>query len=263
MKAFWRWGVAAMALTTGVLYVPAQEQGAQNGSTQSEAQKGDEVQPQATAEDVLASLVHHSAVIFAGEVYAIRMPQGMKGPSGVSGLVFSSRPDAVEVEFRVDMGLRGASIGSNYVLRMPVSTWQQAPPFTLHQHSVTFLRAVDAAGFSGPVEGAADVPGIDLGVMPIDDSNQVDLTRLQRLVTRKTITQATMLPPVGPAQPPSVIDVATEQGKDTLISGSSEGRMPELRNNTVPFLALVRDVSVLSAAEGPQGNASAASATTK
>jgi hypothetical protein len=263
MKAFWRWSVAAMALTTGVLYVHAQEQGAQNGSTQSEAQKGDEVQPQATAEDVLASLVHHSAVIFAGEVYAIRMPQGMKGPTGVSGLVFSSRPDAVEVEFRVDMGLRGASIGSNYVLRMPVSTWQQAPPFTLHQHSVTFLRAVDAAGFSGPVEGAADVPGIDLGVMPIDDSNQVDLTRLQRLVTRKTITQVTMLPPVGPAQPLSVTDVATEQGEDTLISGSSEGRMPELRNNTVPFLALVRDVSVLSAAEGPQGNASAASATTK
>jgi hypothetical protein len=34
-----------------------------------------------------------------------------------------------------------------------------------------------------------------------------------------------------------------------LISGSSNGRMPELRNPAVPFLALVRDVSVLSAAE--------------
>src|ERR1700679_590070 len=124
MKAFWRCSVAAMGLTMGVFCVLGRGQGAQNGTTQSEAQKGDEVQPQATAEDVLASLVHHSAVIFAGEVYAIRMPQGMKGPSGVSGLVFSSRPDAVEVEFRVDMGIRGASIGSNYVLRIPVSTWQ-------------------------------------------------------------------------------------------------------------------------------------------
>lgn len=263
MKAFWRWSVAAVALTMGVLYVNAQEQSAQNGSTQSEAQKGDEVQPQATAEDVLASLVHHSAVIFAGEVYAIRTPQGMKGPSGVGGLVFSSRPDAVEVEFRVDMGIRGASIGNNYVLRVPVSTWQQAPPFTLHQHVVTFLKAVDAAGFSGPVEGAADLPGMDLGVMPLDNSNQVDVSRLRRLVTRKTITQATMLPPPGPAQPPSVTDVDTELGKDTLISGSSEGRMPELRNNTVPFLALVRDVSVLSAAERPQGNAPAAGAATQ
>ena len=46
MKAFWRWSVAAVTLTTGVLYVNAQEQSAQNGSTQSEAQKGDEVQPQ-------------------------------------------------------------------------------------------------------------------------------------------------------------------------------------------------------------------------
>jgi hypothetical protein len=263
MKAFWRWSVAAMALSTGVLYVNAQEQSAQNGSTQSEAQKGDEVQPQATAEDVLASLVHHSAVIFTGEVYAIRMPQGMKGPSGVSGQVYSSRPDAVEVEFRVDMGIRGASIGSNYVLRIPVSTWQQAPPFMLHQHSVTFLKAVDAAGFSGPVEGAADLPGMDLGVMPLDGSNQVDLSRLQRLVPRKTITQASMLPPPGPPQPPSVTDVDTELGKDTLISGSSEGRMPELRNNAVPSLALVRDVSVLSAAEGQQADAPAAGAATQ
>jgi hypothetical protein len=263
MKAFWRWSVAAMALNAGVLYVNAQEQSAPTGATQSEAQKGDEVQPQATAEDVLASLVHHSAVIFAGEVYAIRMPQGMKGPSGVSGQVYSSRPDAVEVEFRVDMGIRGASIGSNYVLRIPVSTWQQAPPFTVHQHAVSFLKAVDAGGFSGPVEGAADLPGIDLGVMPLDGSNQVDLSRLQRLVPRKTITQASMLPPPGPPQPPSVTDVDTELGKDTLISGSSEGRMPELRNNTVPFLALVRDVSVLSAAEDQQANAPAAGAATQ
>src|SRR5258708_28436088 len=153
-----RWMVAAgsLLLAMGTLHasprVPdAQDREAQDGKAQDgKAQNGGRVQPQATAEDVLASLVHHSAVIFAGEVYAIRMPEGMKGPSGVSGLIFSSRPDAVEVEFRVDIGIRGASIGSNYVLRIPVSTWQQAPPFTPHQHAVTFLKAVDAAGFSGP-----------------------------------------------------------------------------------------------------------------
>jgi hypothetical protein len=64
-------------------------------------------------------------------------------------------------------------------------------------------------------------------------------------------------------QAPSVTDVSTQAGKDTLISGSSEGRMPELRNNTVPFLALLRDVSVLSAAEGQQGSAPATNATTQ
>jgi hypothetical protein len=91
--------------------------------------------------------------------------------------------------------------------------------------------------------------------MPVDNSNQADLSRLQRLVTKKTITTAAMLPPPGPAQPPPVTDVSTEAGKDMLISGSSEGQMPELRSNTVPFLALVRDLSVLSAAEGQQGSA--------
>jgi hypothetical protein len=149
------------------------------------------------------------------------------------------------------------------VLRMAHSQWQQAPPFTLHQHLVNFLRAADSSGLSGPVEGESDLPGMDLGVMPVDNANQVDLSRLQRLVTKKTITSATMLPPPRPAQAPTVTDVSTAAGEDTLISGSSQGRMPELRSNTVPFLALVRDVTVLSAAEGQQGSAPGANAATK
>jgi hypothetical protein len=229
MKVFWiapRWMVAAsLAWPMGTLHA---------------AQEATRVQPQATAEDVLASLIHHSAAIFAGEVYAIRVPQEMKG--------------AADVEFRVDVGLRGASIGSNYVLRMAASTWQQAPPFTLHQRSVTFLKPADAAGFSGPVEGEADIPGLDLGVMSVDALNQVDLSRLERLVTRKTIRSVAMLPPADPSRTPSVTDVDTKQGEDTLVSGSSDGRMPELRNPTVPFLALVRDVAVLSGAENLQPN---------
>lgn len=258
MKVFWMWKrCTTMAALAGVLLLNARALNIQNPNVQA----NDRVQQQPTAEDVLASLVHHSAVIFAGEVYAIRIPQGT--PGGVSGGIPSSRPDAVEVEFRVDMGIRGASIGSNYVLRMGLPAWQQGPPFTLHQHSVTFLKAPDSSGLSGPVEGESDLPGMDLGVMPVDSSNQVDLSRLQRLVTKKTITTAAMLPAPDPAQAPSVTDVSTEAGKDTLISGSSEGRMPELRNNTVPFLALLRDVSVLSAAEGQQGSAPATNATTQ
>jgi hypothetical protein len=232
--------MAAMALAMGTL--------------QASAEDTVRVQPQATAEDVLASLVHHSAVIFAGEVYAIRMPQQMKGAPGFTGGVPSSRPDAVEVEFRVDMGIRGTSIGSNYVLRMPASTWQQAPPFTLHQRSFTFLTPANAAGFAGPVEGESDLPGLDLGVMPVDNSNQVDLSRLQRLVTKKMITAANLPAPSIPSRAPSVTDVATPQGEDTLISGSNNGRMPELRNSTVPFLALVRDTTVLTAAEDQTAN---------
>jgi hypothetical protein len=217
------------------------------------AEDSSRVQPQATAEDVLAALVHDSAVIFAGEVYAIRGPQEVQPATAVRGGLPSSRQDAVAIEFRVDVGIRGASIGSNYVLHLPLAAWQQAPPFTLHQRVVVFLRQPDASGLSGPVEGESDLPGLDLGVMPVDDSNQVDLSRLQRLVTKKVIATAASLPaPANPAQPPAVTDVTTTEGEDTLISGSHEGRMPELRNTKVPFLALVRDVAVLSGAEGQQ-----------
>lgn len=208
------------------------------------------VEPQSTSEDVLAAMVHQATVIFAGEVYAIRVPREATPATAVRGGMPSSRADAVEVEFRVDVGIRGASIGSNYVLRIPLADWQQAPPFSLHQKSVVFLRAPDASGLSGPVEGESDVPGLDLGVMPVDDSNQVDLSRLQRMVTKKVITSADMLPPPNPP----VTDVTSAEGEETLISGSRQGRMPELRNSRVPFLALVRDVSVLSAAEGQPGN---------
>lgn len=224
------------------------------GAFQLAAQNAARVEPQATAEDVLAALVHHSAVIFAGEVYAIRVPKEATPASGVHGGLPSSRADAVEVEFRVDMGIRGATIGSNYVLQMSSTAWQQAPPFALHQRGVMFLRAADASGLSGPVEGESDIPGQDLGVMPVDDSNQVSLVRLQRLITKKVITTAAMLPPPQTDRSPPVTDVTTAQGEDTLISGSREGRMPELRNSTVPFLALVRDVAVLAAAENRQGS---------
>ena len=249
MRKRWMVATALLLLAMGMLRASAQD-----------PRNGGRVQPQATAEDVLAALVHHSAVIFAGQVYAIRVPPEMEAASGVKGGLPSSRADAVEVEFRVDMGIRGTSIGSNYVLRMPLSAWQQAPSFTLHQRVVTFLKPADAAGFAGPVEGESDIPGMDLGVMSVDSSNQVDLSRLERLVTKKTITTATMLPSADASHVPSVTDVDTAQGRDTLISGSSEGRMPELRNKTVPFLAFVRDVSVLSAAEDQQPRTANASA---
>jgi hypothetical protein len=73
------------------------------------------------------------------EVYEIRVPSEIEATIGVKGMS-SSRPDAVEVEFRVDMGIRGASVGSNHVLRMPSSTWRQGTPFALHQRAFVFLN---------------------------------------------------------------------------------------------------------------------------
>jgi hypothetical protein len=250
-----RWAAASSLLWLVVASLHAGAQPSTQAGTQLGTQPGARVEAQATAEDVLAALVHQSAAIFAGEVYAIRVPQSANSPSSAG--MASSRPDAVEVEFRVDIGIRGTSIGSNYILRIPVADWQaSSPPFTLHQRTVTFLRPVNASGLSGPVQGEADLPGLDLGVMPVDTSNQVDLTRLQRLVAKKTLTAATVpAAPSGAPQAPSVTDVTTAQGQETLVSGSNQGRMPELRNGTVPFLALIRDVSVLTGAETPSGAA--------
>jgi hypothetical protein len=221
------------------------------------------VQPKPSAEDVLASMVHHAATIFAGEVYAIRMPQGTS-QGAVAGGIPSSRADAVEIEFRVDMGIRGTSVGSNYVLRMPTAAWQQGPPpFALHQRAVTFLKPPDGAGLSGPVQGEGDLPGQPLGILPIDASNQVDLSRLARLVTAAPSpgTAGTDAPTAdsngaagpAPGAPPNVPGVLTAEGRDTLISGLNQGQMPELNGTSVPFLALVRDLTVLSAAEAPAG----------
>jgi hypothetical protein len=206
-------------------------------------------------------MVHHAATIFAGEVYAIRMPQGMT-QGAVGGGIPSSRADAVEIEFRVDMAIRGTSIGSNYVLRMPATGWQQGqPPFALHQRAVNFLKPPDAAGFSGPVQGEGDPAGQPLGVLPIDANNQVELSRVARLVTgRSPVAVDTPTPDsatrdsngaAGSAAvaSPSVPSVSSAAGRDTLASGSNQGRMPELNGTSVPFLALVRDLTVLSGAE--------------
>ena len=220
------------------------------------AQTTARVQPQETAEDVLGVIVQASATIFAGEVYAIRMPQG-ESNVGTTGGLHSSHEDVVDVEFRVDQGVRGTSIGNNYVLRMPLATWRLGPPpFALHQRSMNFLKPADASGLTEPVQAEADLPGMDVGVMPIDRSNQVDLTRLHRLVTKKTLIEPPPpAAPAGPIQAPAVTGVTTAEGRDTLLSGSNQGRMPELRGNTVPFLALLRDVYVLSAAQAQPGSA--------
>ena len=111
------------------------------------AQEGARLQPQATAEDVLAALVHHSAVIFAGEVYAIRMPVEMKAGTDVSGGLPSSRADAVQVEFRVDVGIRGASIGSNYVLHMPWRLGSKGRPLGCTSEPLYFFGSRMAPGF--------------------------------------------------------------------------------------------------------------------
>ncbi len=134
-------------------------------------QAGGGAQAGMRSEDVLAGLVKGAGVIFSGEVYAIRMPEGEQN-AGTQGGQHSGNPSAVEVEFRVDQGVRGATIGNPYVLRERVEEWRSRPGLlALHGRYVVLLEKPDAAGLSRPVGG-------ERGVFPIDKANNVDLSRL-------------------------------------------------------------------------------------
>ncbi len=248
------------------------------------------------SEDVLARMVKQAGVIFAGEVYAIRMPTGEQN-QGTKGGQHSEHADTVEVEFGVQQGIRGAVIGDPYVLRERMSDWQSHPGlFKLHGRYVVLLEKPDAAGLSRTVEG-------EHGVLPIDGNNNVDLARL-RALAGGAARQARLtgnnpggpgefggagarcgpaerdgaVSPAGGAQNgagaeqatgagqqngagaeqgsgaglqagPKVPDVTTANGEETLVSGTDRGRMPELEAASIPYLALMRDLYVLTAAE--------------
>lgn len=233
-------------------------------------------------EDALARLVQEAGVIFAGEVYAVRMPEGQQN-AGTKGGQHSANPDAVEVEFRVDQGVRGVTIGNPYVMREPLAEWRsQGEVLTLHKRAVVLLTKPDAAGMSRPVEGLR-------GVLPIDGNNNVDLSGLHAAAGASAAVPGAAAGTPGAAvmnlgqaggagqgaaaaagadqgaatgegqADPKVPDVTTAGGEQTLVAGSENGRMPELQGATIPYLALMRDLYVLAAAEtgGPKGNGTA------
>jgi hypothetical protein len=91
-----------------------------------------------TVVDVLHAFSDQAAVIFAGQVLAVRRPG-----TGV-----------VEVEFRVDEAIRGCSAGAPYVLREWDGLWVGgAPRYRVGQRLLMLLHAPSAAGMSSPVGG--------------------------------------------------------------------------------------------------------------
>ncbi len=119
------------------------------------------VQPQ-TVVDVLHQLSDKAEVIFAGQVLAIRRPNG-----GV-----------VEVEFRVDQAIRGCTAGTPYILHEWAGLWAgDNQRYRVGQRLLMLLHAPSAAGMSSPVGGldgaipirqggAAMAPGDDVATPP-------------------------------------------------------------------------------------------------
>jgi hypothetical protein len=207
------------------------------------------IAPQKTAEDVLAEMVKSAGVIFVGQVYAIRMPEGEANP-GTSGGLHSSQPHVVEIEFRVDQGVRETSIGDPFVLREAEDQWRKGPQFTPHERAIVFLCPPDKDGLSAPVGGA-------VGVIPRGDDNQVDLTRLHALVEGAPANPAAAngSSDEGSGGQGTAQAAGEATGEAPLAMETSGGRMPELDAARAPFLAVLRDIYMLAAAEQPAGAA--------
>jgi hypothetical protein len=106
-----------------------------------------------TPEAALHAMTRQAGVIFAGEVTAVRLLGGSGGATGV-----------VEIDFRVDGALRGASVGS-YTLREWAGLWPaNNAPFRVGQRYLMLLHAPGASGLSSPVggmDGAIPIRGSD------------------------------------------------------------------------------------------------------
>jgi len=91
-----------------------------------------------TIVDLLHQLSDKADVIFAGQVLAIRRPNG-----GV-----------VEVDFRVDQAIRGSAVGAPYILREWAGLWvTDNQRYRVGQRLLMLLHAPSAAGMSSPVGG--------------------------------------------------------------------------------------------------------------
>lgn len=109
-----------------------------------------------TVVDVLHQLSDKAEVIFAGQVMAIRHPNG----------------NIVEVEFRVDQAIRGCTAGTPYILREWAGLWEgDTPRYRVGQQLLMLLHAPSAAGMSSPVGGLDGAIPIRQGgaVSPVAD----------------------------------------------------------------------------------------------
>lgn len=99
---------------------------------------GGPVAQRQTVVEILHDLSDKADVIFAGQVLAIRHPNG-----GV-----------VEVEFRVDQAIRGCTAGTPYILREWAGLWAgDSQRYRVGQRLLMLLHAPSAAGISSPVGG--------------------------------------------------------------------------------------------------------------
>jgi hypothetical protein len=127
-----------------------------------------------------------AAVIFAGQVVAIRLPQRAGG--------------VVEIDFAVEDAIRGVS-GGTYVLREWGGLWAAGnEPLRVGQRYLMLLHAPGPAGLSSPVGGTDGAIPILGGEARAADGRVVDLrwvaTRVARTVAygAEPVARSTLQP---------------------------------------------------------------------
>ncbi len=99
--------------------------------------------PPQSVEDALHQMSDQAAVIFAGQVIAVRRNSEEVPVSG-----------AVEVEFRVDRAIRGCTAGVPYLLHEWAGLWTgDVQRYRVGERLLMFLRAPGPSGLASPIGG--------------------------------------------------------------------------------------------------------------
>ena len=102
----------------------------------------------ATADALIQQMSLAAGVIFAGQVTAVR------GPAGFAGSGQDAAGGIVEIDFHVDLSLRGPATGSTYTLREWSGLWSGNPErYRVGQRLLLFLYAPGPHGLGAPVHG--------------------------------------------------------------------------------------------------------------
>ena len=180
--------------------------------------------PPQTVEEALHQISDSAAIIFTGEVIAIRSLPGQNGASGV-----------VEVDFRVEQAVRGTTAGSIFTLHEWAGLWAGGEPrYRTGQRLLMLLHAPGPSGITSPVgdmAGAIPIRATSSAPQAASASTTTtpliaDLRWVGTLLHRSTLPNSTPLAAASssptqtstPSQPPDA-SVAAQQAPISVVVG--------------------------------------------
>lgn len=143
-----------------------------------------------TADELIGQMALSAAIIFAGEVVAVRHPVG------VAGSPEDAAEGIVSIDFRVDQAVLGVQANSIYTLREWSGLWTGGSDrYRVGQRLLMLLRAPNAAGLTSPVhgfEGAIPLRGLGPAPGPYESASaasqwMVDIRWLQSQIQKQQL----------------------------------------------------------------------------